>query len=358
MKKLRKMSSDARIIEILFGFLLLVAGCAEADDVDARPDPSDATVSKDPICAEQDYVLSLDSAHNYEFESEVDIKVFELREYPNIPSIDWSAVTTDILGRSINPAEDIGHIEIILWNVDDYETFEHWLNIDELEMDRVETMVNLESEIIANSNMIATLDQFGSFGTKVDAETFFHSTHPFPSDDYKFVLVFGRGTTIGYDAVSAAFLKPVASPNAPKDLKLDNDAISLRYTAKLNRETYSIPQDGNTTFDWLEMIGQPNALGQALTPNQVGKIMLTFYKDKNIDELEESFIDLEAIADRKYAYSLSTPEPVSIFSMTDENGNVFDGFEEEEGTWLISLWCTNSCNNPAPKFLATLSPCR
>lgn len=327
-------------------------------DTNERQDESSDEGSDDP-CEDSVTKIVIDRSHNYSFLGAVSIKEYKIQEYPNDPLIDWSSLTKDIKGHDVDPKTDIGHVEIIVWNLDNYDTFEGWLNTDSIEMEYFGSMVNLDASYFEDQKTEAYLSEFTSGGKDADAETYFRASEgQFPSDEYIFVLVAGRGSSIGYDAVSAAFLKPVQSDTAETGITLDDESVSLTYEVSLNSNSYRVPRDtGDTVLDWTDMLGEENAVGEEFTPNHAGLVMLTFYRGLDLSELQENFLDLEIIADKKYSTEPPDPTPITLSDLTDEDGNAFSDFGEEEGTWLLSLWCTSGCNNPAPKYLTSLSPC-
>jgi hypothetical protein len=345
---------------LVFGLVIYLISCDESD-TDSDENNSSESLNKDTesdTCGDDSFSLVLDEAHNYSFSSEVDIKTFEIQEYPNIPLIDWSGITTDTLGHAIDPAVDVGHVEIIVWNLKEYETFEQWLNQDSLDMDYLEGMVNLHYTWFENGATSARLSDFGSFGEDVDAEEYFDSQGRWPTSEYIYVLVVGRGSQIGYDAIMSAFLKPVSSTDAPTDFYMTSDTVSLTYSVTLNETPFPVPrQAADATIDWREMIGKPNPFGQEFTESQVGRVMLTFYQGKTLAELQPLFLDLELIADIKYEAEPINPKPMPFSDLQDDTGEQFSAFGDEEGTWMLSLWCTVGCNNPAPRYVASLIPC-
>ena len=300
-------------------------------------------------------VIVLDKSHNYQFRSEVDIMEFRLQEYPSIPVIDWSGLSEDILGHEVDPEKDVGHVELIVWKLSDNETFEGWLNTDALDMTALVAPVNVEPSDLAEGITRVALDELVSFGNEdVHPETYFQVEGDFPADEHIFVLVIGRGKTIGEDAIVAAFLKPVADAEAPTEVKIDQSAVSMSFEAALNENGYTVPANtADIVVDWREMIGEDNAIGQPFTPKNAARVMLTFYRGRTLSTLQDDFLGLEIIADEKYVTDPVDMTPLSLEELKNENGEVFSGIGEEQGTWLLSLWCT-SCNNPAPKYMTML----
>ena len=205
----------------------------------------------------------------------------------------------------------------------------------------------------------ATLDEFTSNGQDIDVEKEFSIDGDFPPDNHIYVLVLGAGSAPGYSAQIAAFIEPVDSQDAPTDLDITPNAVSLRYKAELSEETYHVPARADkVTINWVDgMEEKENALGQPWRWNQVHQVMLFFIEGMDAAGLEENFLDLEPLADETYVYEAMTAEPISLDMLEDENGVPFEGFDRTDGLWIIALRCTINCNNPAPKYLTVLDPC-
>jgi hypothetical protein len=348
------MNIQTAIIKPSATLLLLVSSHFAGCDTNESNTDDTTNDSEIGVCANASSNLVLDEAHDYSFSSDVTIKIYEMQEYPNVPYFDWSGLTGDIQGREVD-LDDIGHAEIIVWNLNNYDAFEEWLNTDQLDMGKLESMVNLEPALLAQGG--AYLSDFTSGGMDVDAEQYFQVEGQFPSDKYIFVLVVGRGNVTGSDAVSSAFLKPVRDTAAATDMSLEDTSVSFTYDAIFNETPYGAKKNADTIVDWTYMLGSKNALDQEFTPNQAGRIMLTFYQGKKLEQLQDQFLKLETVADRKYSYDAPDPTPISLSTLVDENGAEFSDFGSDDGTWLLSLWCTSNCNNPAPKYMASVVPC-
>ena len=335
-----------------------IIGCG--DDADEAPNDSEVgtETTGEARCADALDEIVLDEAHNYSFSSEVDIKKYDIQGYPNIPTFDWGGLTKDILGHEINPVEDVGHVDIIVWKLDNYETFEGWLNTDSLDSEKLVSPVSLTQEELDKGTAEGSLDKFCSFNYCPGTEEFFNVNGIYPPDEHIFVLVVGRGTAIGGDAVAAAFINPVDDPDAPTNLALDDSAITLTFDMSFPENSFRVISDpAGITLDWVDMIGERNALGQVFYPSDTGRIMLTFYKDMALTDLEEHFVDLEDIADRKYTFEPPDPTPITLDMLENEAGEAFASFGEEAGTWLLSFWCISGCSNPAPRYLTVVEPC-
>ena len=344
---------------VMVGATVCILGCGDDDETnDSEPVDSEHETTEQDTCGGFLSQIVLDEAHDYTFSSEVDIKDFDIQGYPNIPTFRWGGVTKDILGHEIDPVEDVGHVDVIVWKLDNYETFEDWLNTDSLDSTKLVSPVSLLQEELDKGIAEGSLDKFCSFGYCPHTEEFFNVKGIYPPDEHIFVLVIGRGNGIGEDAIAAAFINPVDDPEAATDLDIDDSAITLTYEMSFSEKSFRVISDpAGITLDWVDMIGENNALGQVFYPSDAGRIMLTFYRDKGLADLEESFVDLADIADEKYTFEPPDPTPITLDMLEDEAGNAFASFNEEAGTWLLSFWCISGCNNPAPKYLAVVEPC-
>ena len=360
MRVAREMHSWGVVGCIWGGFVLLSiasSSCDASGDDSLKMENMGQHPTTPVGCNSVEDTLVLDEIHNYSFIPNVAIKEFELQEYPNVPLIDWSNLSQDLLRREVNPA-DIGHAEVLIWNMDNSADLESWIEGDVVDAKKLFGVVSLEPEDLKGKTS-AQLDEFNMFGADVQAEEYFQTDVASLTDgSLAYLLVLGRGTTLGADAVVAGFLKPVADSSAPKDLMIDENAISFSYDVSFSDKTYIVPQDGaDTVLEWHDLIGQENALGQEFTSKHDDKIMLTFYREKSLEELQEEFLNLELIADKKYISEPMDTATVMLRDFATVEGEPFEGFGEEPGVWLLSLWCTDGCNNPAPKYLTVLETC-
>ena len=155
----------ARRIQLRTHFTIMAGFAAAAfstlflacdDDADGGNDTDTTDGTED--CEGYANEIVLDVGYNYTFSSEVDIQVYDIQGYPNVPTINWEGVTKDILGHDVDAIEDIGHVDLILWKLDNYEAFEEWMNTDNLDMEKLVVPVNVRSEIMAQKTGESSLE--------------------------------------------------------------------------------------------------------------------------------------------------------------------------------------------------------
>jgi hypothetical protein len=97
-----------------------------------------------------------------------------------------------------------------------------------------------------------------------------------------------------------------------------------------------------------------NGLGRDFTEGYVTSAVVGHYTQTPA-QLESQFLDLDRIAIATYRADLASGSVLDFTTLKDANGAEFPGVDED-GTWLVGLFCGN-CRNPAPWYMTILKPC-
>jgi hypothetical protein len=197
-------------------------------------------------------------------------------------------------------------------------------------------------------NPIPEEELWGYFDTQ--AENF-----AFPQDQYTYLAMASTGTVIGRGARMLHFFK--VDPNATETtLSFQNDSTLLDFEANLagSRPVRVPTGTPSLTIDWTDMM--VTSLGNEYLPAQITRAAVAHYATDAIGDLENDFVNLQEIADGWWETEVTRGTSIDLSSFADEAGTTFPGIDGE-GTWLVALFCTAICNNPAPWSITILKPC-
>lgn len=327
---------------MLIPFLLL---CPALSSCDSGNGESEA----ESVCSGANLVAA--PANNYQFSST--LKFPSISVAPNTElTMDWSSVTIDFLGHTVDTKKDLSMVSILMWNLPltDLET---QLNSDSLKQSDL-TVVPL-TVYTDGSSTTADVLSFTLNGTKVTSEQIlpYFNIDNYPPANHTYILTAATGTTVGQGIkMVQSFL--LDSNSTTSKVTMTSNSTKLTYTANLHSLTPTrIPAgEAAITLDWGEM--KTNALGNTFTTTNITTAMVAHYT-QTATQLETQFLDLDLIATAMYNGTIETGTSVDFSSLTDASGTTFPGIDDT-GTWLVALQC-GSCRNPAPWYLTILKPC-
>ena len=321
-------------------------------------DDAPAGKSTEPSCTSAPTEFAIADDTNYVFTSTLEIEMSTLKDAADL-RFDWTSITQDFFGRTIDPATDIDLVLISLWEQTPAE-LNASLTRDTLERNAGEGAIMTYPD---GSFTEANLLSFGVLGNPLPDESEiwsrFDTSHPdfeYPQDQYTFLIMASTGTTIGRGArmLSMFNLDPSATQT---ELVLTNDSTTLDYAVSLTgAKPVSVPSgQASLTIEWGEMT--VNALGNPYLPTQITEATVAHFATDSLVELEAQFLNLEEIADGWWSGEVTAGTSIDLGSLTDASGATFPGIDGN-GTWLVALFCTTGdCNNPAPWSITILEPC-
>lgn len=278
-------------------------------------------------------------ANNYGYTSAVDGSSTEIQLATDF-TVDWSGLTTDLLGHPIDPATEVDYIWIVNFpNLTEVEV-ETAIATDALLQEDIGAYIQFRNEADATS---ATLSQF----------VFPPATPIVPEEDFTdgsgTWLV--RATTGLVESRMIAFMVPTdATTNTL--FELGSDAATLAFDADLQSlDAFAVDEELETyTADWSAL--ETHANGNEINLDLIDQIMIARYDSMSLDDIEADFIDVEVIASEIYTADVYGLTSVDLSVATDTGGAAFSGFGTDS-LWLIALRCTD-CTNPAPPFLTVV----
>lgn len=326
----------------------LALGCSGNDS----PTDTDANAT----CSSAPFEFSITDETNYSFTNTVDVAMTTLKDATDL-TFDWSSLTRDFFGRSLDPLADVNMVMISLWEQTPDEV-EASIAKDELERTASEgAIMTYPDGSYTSQNLLS----FGVLGNPLpepdEIWSRFDTSHPdfeYPQDQYTFLLTANTGTTIGKDSRMLAMFNLDPGSTATELLLTDDSAV-LDFTVDLERAApVAVPVgQPSLTIDWNEMT--TNALGNEYLPAQITEAVVAHFETTSLADLEADFLNLEELADGWWSGEVASGTSIDLATLHDANG-AFPGIDAD-GTWLVALFCTVGCNNPAPWSITILSPC-
>lgn len=298
------------------------------------------------------WLLDARPGNNYRFWSEVDVALTSVAPHSNL-SFDWSGLTVDFQGHSIDPLLDIDTMAVILWELT-YEEVVRKLNADELGAGDADIPV-----VIYTENAVTSGSLYEDFvvpgGGPIELEELQARFDPtlFDPSVYTFTAMPIKGGNLTRGAQSVhAFRLDSTSTNT--EVTITSQSAAIRFDANIAElQPVFVPLgQANIVADWSNM--EENAMGRSFKPRSVDQILIGRYS-LSVEELEKRFLDLELIADDLYRGEVAAGSELSLAAATNERGVAFSGIDGD-ANWILALICSR-CANPAPWYLTQLLPC-
>jgi hypothetical protein len=301
--------------------------------------------------------------NNYSFSSTITLPPVTVKAMTNL-TFDWSAVTKDFLGHTVNPTTDITLASAMLFQLplSDVQTK---LNDDTLNQDDLVTSVPASwpppGTPIAGATS-AKLYDFQLNGTVITQDMFNKYFDPtmYPSSGNSYMVGVSSGAMLGQGFRMLQTFKLDAA-SSETTVKLTNSSTQLSYNANLHSLTISgVP--GATpalSLDWSQMEDQmkKNALGHTFTAGYITQAAVGHYT-QSITELQTQFLNLDSIASEYYVADITTGSVLDFTTLKEKTTSASFPGVSNDGTWLVALFCSpNICRNPAPWYIAILKPC-
>jgi len=326
-------------------FLLLALAVPACGSNDSGGTDASAAV----VCKGTSIVAN--EANNYAFSSTLTFPPIAVAPKTEL-TFDWSGVTTDFIGHSLDTKKDLNTISILMWSLTlaDVQTK---LNSDSLMMSDL-TVVPLSVSTDGNSTS-AKLFSFTLSGNPVTSSDIlpYFDADNYPPATHTYLLTAATGTIVGQGTKMLQSFQ--LDPNSTNStVTMTSDSTKLDYKANLHSLIATGIPAGQAaiTLDWSQM--KTNALGNTFITTNITSALVAHYTQTPA-ELETKFLDIELIAAALYKSSIATGTTLDFSSLQDSNGNVFPGIDGT-GTWMVALRC-GGCRNPAPWYLSILKPC-
>jgi hypothetical protein len=332
---------------------VLAAACsepgAESSDGDAEAGTGSAGSCVSPDDEGNLRILAAEP-NNYAFSSSLTLDTVKVAA--NSPlDFDWSSLSHDFVGQSLDPLRDIDMVVLVLWALPKAE-LEQKLNDDALASSDLEAVVQVYTE---NSISSANLLDFTSFGSFLEADILLSYMDPsvYDPSGYSYSVLVATGTTPGEGTrMLVTFELDDAESNTLVEVR--DDSADLTYSVDLDAlAPVQVPTgEASLVVDWGSLA--TNAMGREFVATQITEVIVAHYA-LDVPELEEQFLSLETIADDLWRGDVPAGTELDTSTLLNEAGQPFAGLDDS-GTWVVALMC-GGCANPAPWYLSVLEGC-
>ncbi len=344
----------------------LLLGCMDAAE-DTLPDSGpgvvgeggcDLTVDPSMVCAQTPAagaMVNLADAQNYEFSSTLFVDTVPIPGNNSNITFDWSTLTKDMIGHSLNAQLDIDMVLVSVWQMGPTDLM-NLINLDQVEQKNMVAVMSIYTRDVKTSE---TLLNFTSFGTPLSEQEimpyFDSQSSVYSPDTYTHMVMAATGEVAGKGTRMLLFLT-LDDNSITTTVNITDDSTSLDYSVNaknLTRLPLAAGAAGLVNIDWQYLTA--NAMGSTFEPYLITEVVIAQYASLNVCGFEDNFLDMELIADQWYRAEISEGTSASLQNLTRADGTPFQGIDTN-GTWILALVC-GTCNNPAPSFLTVLQPC-
>ena len=349
-------------------------GCGEADRNFGTPDGGitvgstdtetvDSDTGLEEVFASCDNVISdgfvrLTDAVNYHFTSTIQVQATTVKDATDI-TFEWGSLTQDFFGRPLNPLTDVDMVLATLWNMTP-DLLQENIRMDNLPLSQNRgAIATFPDDAFVQQNLLSFVSPDRSILPPNELWRYFDTSqanYQYPQDQYTFMLIAAHGTVPGKDSRMLQFFH--IDPNSENTvINMTDNSTMLTYTTDIVT-TMPVPVPvgmPNLVLDWEYM--STNALGNQFIPTQITEIMVAHYPNFTRKQLDDQFLYLKDIATQKWSAEVEAGFNVDLSTLLDASGAAtFTGIDNT-GVWLAAIFCTKSCNNPAPWAITILQPC-
>ncbi|MFZ5478806.1 MAG: hypothetical protein ACOZNI_18685 [Myxococcota bacterium] len=283
-----------------------------------------------------DGTFVLTDERNYGFTSALDIGCEEAPLGEDF-TIDWSRLTTDMLGQPVDPAADVSTATLIAFDISQEEV-EAALVIEDL--DGNDLVAFASNDTVTGTTSCLLSDLIVPPAVEVRPEE--HFTKP----EWTWLLTVGAGLTENF---MVTFLCPVEGSTVDT-VYIEDDSTALTFEAELEElDAFDIAEPSAYAVEWGGLTTHAN--GEAIDLVELDQLMIARY-DLALPAIEADFINLESLAAELYTMDVYGLTEADLGDALDADGAAFAGFGAGT-TWLLALRCTE-CTNPAPPFLTVI----
>lgn len=288
------------------------------------------------------YTIQLTDDENFRFSTALTSVVIPVEDCPEDLTMDWSGLSSDLLGHEVDPTTDIDTLRVVRFY--DLAPQEILDSISTNELSQSEISGNVDYTPVGGETT-AMLSDFAFNGTGIDP-----STEVCAELNATFMFTALTGL---YEYRMLVFFEPTPG-ETNNEVLLEADSAQLEFDADLSRGgVIEVPSGRDYLVSWLDLTldGQ----GNTFSLSNIDRLMLARYS-LTVEEMEQQFLDLQLLPDEMYTADIGGIGEYELAMATDEAGNAFEGFEDagtDEDLWLMGLFCS-TCANPAPLYLAVI----
>jgi hypothetical protein len=288
------------------------------------------------------HTITLEDAWSYHYSAEVAVEVVPVQDCPDDLQLDWSGLTTDLLGHDV-AAGEVDNLWVLRVSGYTPQSF-----LEEVVAGTLpQSGLDPATYEVATDETSALITDFGFGSVPVDPPE-----HVSADQDSIYVL---SAKTGAYNTRGVVFFEPTPG-EMNTQVVLDSDSAVLTVEVDLGAGApIQVPSRGDYLLEWLDLT--VDGQGNPITLSNIDRLMLARY-DQSVEELESQFFDLELIYDVAYHADIGGKADVMLSEAAADDGTPFASFGDAgtgEGTWLLALFC-DTCDIPAPLFLGVVEP--
>ena len=298
----------------------------------------------DPTTDDPSPILLTD-AHNYQATAQLSIPRVETESGADL-DICWTDVTQDLLCHGVEPGSDIDNVALLRLRDLTEPEVEAKLAAGALAQAAIDGYLEHPTD---EGETCTRLSSMTLFGTQVVVEE-----EVVEQEDRRYLLLVTTGTTPGVGVKSMAFLRPRSSSSSTS-VAVSTGCGLLDFTAALASATpLFLPERGPWVVDWGSLTR--DGLGNTNTLGRIDRLMLAFYAEMSVADLEKQPMDLEQLSTFRWELELEGGHRADLTMARTAEGRPFAGFDRDAvGAWLLGLTC-QTCQNPAPVVLSVIEP--
>ncbi|MEZ4237930.1 MAG: hypothetical protein R3F59_17650 [Myxococcota bacterium] len=289
----------------------------------------------------RDTELVFVDANNYEFSAVFATQIVEVQPQADL-TVDWSAVTTDIRGRPLDPVQ-VEKLGLLSVSSTPDELVDRIANNDlgeDVTDDQYVYDNDTRSTCYLSDFSITSIPIDLTLLTESPDTTWMLSLVDQPGGEY--------GSNVRTDVLQTVFVLPTdGSTNT--DVAFTDGISSLDVTVDIAGATplSTTAGEGAYSLDWKGVT--VDTFGHPFQPDLADELIIGHF-DGTVADVEGDFLRLDETPELYRLDVLGATKATDLSAALDSSGNAFGGFTAD-GTWLVGIICSG-CATPVPLILA------
>lgn len=284
---------------------------------------------------------TLTDAQQFAYESSLELPVVELAQGAD-SWIDWSGLSTDMLGLPLDPAQDVDS-SVVAW----FGTLSRTELATAIAHDSLpQTDLVLYASCAPGAVAGCALSTYDLFGNPINAQ---ESFYPGEGTWLAAISAANEDGAVRYQSLLA--LEPSATATNER-ATFEEGACRFEVEVDLDAGLpIKVPEGAIPPLDWSGLT--VDGRGAALALQRVDRIRVARFDSLDLATLEGRLAELDQLADESWRWGVTGTTEADLHDLPD-GGSAFPGFSAD-GLWLLSLECS-ICTSPMPLFVGVVEP--